>query len=231
MMRHVAVLATAALLLAGCTAAPEPNISPAPTATPTPTEVALPTPDIGVVGTGSLDGLPFQVTWDGEQFLLLGFEQAPEGMLQMSVAPGVVGKCTKGYGLTFGMPTLAPMPVATGEVTRDVTFLTSVSRLDSYTNDCYGWPVLSTTSIAWSMQALYPDLVVTDSGDTGGALGVPTLEGTTVVSYTVRQGDVLEEIAARFGLTADQLRWLNPRRSNQAIVYKDETLNLSPSRR
>ena len=231
MMRHVVVLATAALLLAGCTAAPEPNITTAPTATPTPTEVALPAPDLGVVGTGTLDGVPFQVTWDGEQFLLLGFEHAPGGMLQISVAPGVVGKCTRGYGPTFGLPTLAPMPLATGEVTRDMTFLTSVSILDTYTNDCNGWPVLSTTSITWSMQPLYPNLVVTDSGDTGGALGIPTLEGTTAVAYTVHQGDVLEEIAARFGLTTDQLRWLNPRRSNQAIVYKDETLNLSPARR
>ena len=230
MMRHAVVMTAAVLLLAGCTpTAPEPIVTPTPT--PTPTEVALPAPEIGVVGTGTANGLPFEVTWDGKQFQLVGLENAPQGMLQLSAALGVVGKCTPGYGITFSTPTFAPLPLASGDITRDVTFLTSASMLGTYTDVCNGQPVLSTVPITWSMQPLYPDLAVTDSGDTGGALGVPTLEGTTVVSYTVRQGDVLEEIAARFGLTTDQLRWLNPRRSNQSIVFKDETLNLSPSRR
>jgi len=51
------------------------------------------------------------------------------------------------------------------------------------------------------------------------------------VSYRVKQGDVVEQIATRFGLTDDQLLWLNPRRPNPDIVYTYESLNLSPSRR
>ena len=227
MIRRAAVLTVAALLLAGCTLAPEPVVSP----TPTKAEIALPTPAVGVVGSGDLNGMPFDITWDGNDFALTGLAGMPEGTLEVSSAQAVVGECTPGYSLVFGLPFPVPIPLATAEITRDVTFLNSVSLVGEYTNDCYGYPVLSTAPIVWSMKPLYTDLVVVDSGDTGGARGIVTLDGETPVSYQVNQGDVLQEIAARFGLTTDQLVWLNPHRSNQETVYKDETLNLSPSRR
>ena len=228
-MRRAAVLTVAAMLLAGCSASQEPVVSESPT--PTATEIALPAPAEGVVGTGDLNGVPFDIIWDGKEFVLTGLAEVPEGTLVVSSAQAVVGECTPGYSLVFGLPFPVPVPLATARTTRDLTFLTSVSMVGAYTNDCYGYPVLSTAPIEWSMQPLYPDLVVTDSGDTGGARGIVTLEGETPISYQVNQGDVLHEIAARFGLTTDQLIWLNPHRSNQEIDYKDETLNLSPSRR
>lgn len=229
MIRRAAVLTAAVLLLAGCTVAPEPVVTPTPT--PTPTVVALPEPAHGVVGAGTLDGVPFEVTWDGYQFTLTGFEQVASGTVQLSAAAGVVGECTEGYALRFGLPSPIPLPLATAEVTRDLTFVTAVSMIGAYTDECYGQPVLSTAPISWSMTPLYPDLVVTDSGETGGAKGAVILDGEVLVGYRVNQGDVLAEIAARFGLTTDQLVWLNPRRENPDMVYTDETLNLSPQRR
>lgn len=227
MIRRAVVLSAAALLLAGCAVAPEPVVE---TPTPTPTQDALPSPPVGVVGTGTLDGLPFEVTWDGSDFLLTGLAGVSNGTLVISADPGVVGECPAA-NLVYGLPVPVPIPLASGKNTRDVTFLSSVSLVGEYTNDCYGYPVLSTAPILWSMQPLYPDLVVTDSGDTGGARGIVTLDGDIPVSYKVNQGDVLEEIAARFGITSDQLLWLNPRRTSPETVFKDETLNLSPSRR
>ena len=230
MIRHAVVLAAAAMLLAGCAIAPEPVVE-TPQPTPTPTEPALPAPALGVVGSGTLNGVPFEVTWDGYSFQLVGLEGVPEGIVLVSAEPGVVGECPEADDLIFGLPFPVPIPLAEAKNTRDVTYLRSVSLVGEYTNDCYGFPVLSTAPIEWSMQPLYPDLVVSDSGDTGGARGIVTLDGETPISYTVNQGDVLEEIAARFAITPDQLVWLNPRRKTPDTVFKDEILNLSPSRR
>lgn len=231
MMRHAAVIVAAALLLAGCTLAPEPVPSPTQTSSPTPTTAVLPEPEHGVVGTGTLDGVSFEIVWDGSAFLLTGFENVQSGLVQISSELGVVGECIGDFLPVFDLPSPVPLRIAEATATRDATFIKSVSIVGEYTNDCYAYPVLSTAPIVWSMQPLYPDLVIVDSGETGGAKGFTTLEGDVPITYLVNQGDVLEEIAARFGLTPDQLRWLNPRRQNPDFVYKDETLNLSPTRR
>lgn len=232
MIRRAAVLTAAVVLLAGCTAVPDPVTVPTPSATPT--AAPLPEPPLGVVGTGVLDGAPFDIRWDGSAFWLSGLETLPVDdytLVGVSTEPGVVGECLGGYARTYGPPFSAALNLGSAPRVRDATFLVSISTLGPYSGSCYGQPVLSTAPITWSMQPLYPDLVVVDSGETGGAKGAVTLEGEVPVSYRVHQGDVLEEIAARFGITTDELVWLNPRRPNPDIVYTEETLNLSPSRR
>ena len=230
MIRRAAVLTATVLLLAGCTAAPEAEVVPSAT----PTEAALPQPPVGLVATGVLDGAPFRIDWDGSTFWLSGLDTVPAtdgSLIGVSTVMPVVGDCLGGYARTFAPPFGQAFDIGSAPRVRDATFFVSVSTLGPYTGSCYGQPVLSTASIDWTMTPLYPDLAVSDSGETGGAKGVVTLEGDVPVSYTVNQGDVLEEIAARLGLTTDQLVWLNPRRPDPTTVYKDETLNLSPTRR
>lgn len=230
MIRRAAVLTAVVLLLAGCSAAPQPVVPPPPT----PTEAALPQPPVGQVATGVLDGAPFRVDWDGTTFWLSGLDTLPvtdSSLIGLSTEMPVVGECLGGYARTFGPPFNQAFDIGSVPRVRDATFLVSVSTLGPYDGSCYGQPVLSTASINWTMQPLYPDITVTDSGETGGAKGFVTFEGDVPVSYTVNQGDVLAEIAARLGLTSDELLWLNPRRPDPTTAYKDETLNLSPFRR
>ena len=230
MIRRAAVLAGAVVLLAGCTAAPTPVETP----TASPTEAALPQPPVGVVGTGVLDGAPFRIEWDGSTFWLSGLDTvpaAPGNLIGLSTEMPTVGDCLGGYARTFGPPFSQAFNIGSAPRVRDATFLVSISTLGPYTGSCVGQPVLSTAPIDWTMTPLYPDLTVTDSGDRKGAGGIVVREDDVPVSYRVKQGDSVEEIATRFGITVDQLVWLNPRRPSPDIVYTDETLNLSPSRR
>lgn len=62
----------------------------------------------------------------------------------------------------------------------------------------------------WSYEPLRAGLVGVDTGATGGARGEPKLQDDIVVGYTVAADDLVEEVAARFQLTADDVRYLNP---------------------
>lgn len=230
MIRRAAVLTAAVLLLAGCTAAPEPVETPTAPAT----EAPLPQPPVGVVGTGTLDGAPFRIEWDGSTYWLSGLDTVPATpgtLIGVSTEMAVVGECLGGYARTFGPPFSQAFNIGSAPRVRDATFLVSISTLGAYNGSCVGQPVLSTAPIRWTMTPLYPDLAVSDSGKRDGARGTVVREDDVPVSYRVSEGDAVEQIATRFGLTDDQLLWLNPRRPNPDIVYTDETLNLSPSRR
>ena len=230
MIRAAAVLTGAVLLLAGCAAAPAPTTS----STAVPTAAALPQPPVGVVGTGVLDGAPFRIDWDGSTFWLSGLDTLPatEGsLIGLSTVTAVVGDCLGGYARTFGPPFSQAFNIGSAPNVRDATFFVSISALGPYTGSCVGQPVVSTAPIEWTMTPLYPDLTVSDLGERPGANGIVTSEKDGPVSYSVAEDDRLDEIAARFGLTVDQLVWLNPRRPDPTAVYNNETLNLSPSRR
>ena len=204
MIRRAAVLTAAVLLLAGCAAVPDPVVVP----TPTITEAPLPQPPMGVVGTGTLDSAPFDIRWDGSTFWLSGLETLPVDdytLVGVSTESGTVGQCLGGYARTYGPPFSAALNLGSAPRVRDATFFVSVSTLGPYSGSCYGQPVISTALITWTMQPLYPDLVVVDSGENEGATGIVTLEGDVPVSYVVNEGDAVEQIAARFGLTDDQL--------------------------
>jgi len=237
MIRHAAVLSAAVLLLAGCTAAPAPieTVTGSPTAMAT--DASLPAPEIGTVGPGTLAGHPFEIAWDGIDFGITGLnglDQADGSYLYVLPHMPAVGYCPDNefvLSLSYASPT--PLPISGAQSSNDPTYLHSVSQIDvgPRADGCFS-RVTSVGEIIWTIDPLYPELIVVDAGETGGAKGIVTLEGAVAVAYKVNQGDVLEEIAARFGLTPEELKWLNPRRTKDlTIVYKDETLNLSPSGR
>lgn len=88
--------------------------------------------------------------------------------------------------------------------------------------------------IEWTFEPLRSDLLAVDSGATGGARGeVEVIEGQPV-SYLVAGNDLIDEVAARFGITRDDLFYLNPTRMPAPMsetLHVGEVLNLSVERR
>jgi hypothetical protein len=68
----------------------------------------------------------------------------------------------------------------------------------------------STAPIVWRIQPFRADLTPEDGGAVDGASGAPTLVQGRLRAYTVRMDDTLDRIADRFGLTLDELLYLNP---------------------
>lgn len=94
--------------------------------------------------------------------------------------------------------------------------------------------VVGRGAIEWTFAPLRSDLAPVDRGTTGGARGeTEVLEGRPV-SYTVVGDDLIDEVAARFGITRDDLLYLNPTRmpsSMRETLDVGEVLNLSVDRR
>lgn len=93
-----------------------------------------------------------------------------------------------------------------------------------------GFVVVATATLVWRLPDMNPGLEAVDGGVRENAGGV--VEGTTAppVAYTARGGDTAAGIASRFGMTADNLRWLNPT-LRLAPVRQDERINLDPDSR
>jgi LysM repeat protein len=72
-----------------------------------------------------------------------------------------------------------------------------------------------------------PSLRVSDSGSKRWATGKVTVVGGWPVSYVVAPYDVMAVIAQRFGITVDDLLYLNPTRGYGPTALAGETLNLS----
>jgi nucleoid-associated protein YgaU len=108
--------------------------------------------------------------------------------------------------------------------------LTQFSEADREQNDCAA-TVIAAAPIAWTLSLRRPDLKVADTGKTAGASGVVAVDGSgAAVSYTVARGDTLSNIADRFGLTVDDIFYLNPTRlrgPQDPSAYTGEVLNLS----
>ena len=95
-------------------------------------------------------------------------------------------------------------------------------------------PLLSHAPLTWSTPDMRPGLQVVDSGPVTGAMGTVTLSGAEPASYTVAQGDTLATVADRFGISLDDLFYLNPRRSpnpEDSQAFTGEMLNLSRENR
>jgi hypothetical protein len=112
------------------------------------------------------------------------------------------------------------------------TVLLTVNEADAPRTGCF-YPVFASTDLVWTMPDLRPDIVVADSGPTGGAMGEVEMHGDRVGSYTVAPGDLLPEIAARFGITVDDLLYLSPGRmpGTAGMAYVDEVFTLDKATR
>jgi len=241
MTRVAAALAGSLLVvsLAGCTFSDTtvPTASPTPTSSPTAEPTARPTIPNGVVGAGVLQpgGIELSVRHDADGFYLLGLPDNPPadwyGLAFSSTPAGPDACLDEQSPLLWGLPW--PSTVALfekGNLSDDPSHLGTVAIYGQPGQAC-STPVIASGDFTWSIPEQFPDLSVVDSGETGGAIGAVTLDGTIPVSYLVHKGDVLEEVAARFGITPEELQWLNPTRNGKAQLVADETLNLSPDLR
>lgn len=95
--------------------------------------------------------------------------------------------------------------------------------------------VVAAGTLEWTMPDLRPDLIAADTGAAAGARGTARLSDAGILlDYTVAAGDVLAEIAARFGITVDDILYLNPERSAPGPArqaYTGEVLNLDKTDR
>ena len=88
--------------------------------------------------------------------------------------------------------------------------------------------VIAAAPIVWSVPDFYPGLTLKDSGPASYARGTVTSYGGQPASYTVWGNDNSQAVATRFGITQDQLFYLNPQlRRGDTELLRDTRLNLS----
>lgn len=242
-MSRLAAALTGSLLvvsLTGCTLgdAPEPTASPTPAAnSASPEPVIRPAIPDGVVGTGVLQpgAIELTVSHDAEGFYIHGLpdtEPADWYGLVFSSTPAGSDACFDDQApLLWGLPWPSTVPMfEKGQLSGDPSHLGTVAIFGQPGPAC-ATPVLTSGEFTWSIPEQFPGLEVVDSGETGGAIGTVTLDGSVPISYLVHKGDVIEEVAARFGITHEELDWLNPTRNGLGHLIADENLNLSPALR
>lgn len=92
--------------------------------------------------------------------------------------------------------------------------------------------VVAVAEIGWSVVPLRSDLVAVDSGPRAAAHGETTVRDGVPTSYRVARNDLAEDVARRFGISADDLFYLNPFRSpSNEILRVGEQLNLTVAAR
>lgn len=253
-MRRLGLLIAPVLLvsLVGCGAFGPTPIQPDPVETgaaaeetPTPSAVPYPEAPDGVVATGNFESSAvatsgvITITKRGDKFILKldDFDTDFDGQMSfvLSDIPVTATMCGEGghYQIARSLSGTTIVPALTvREVTDDPSFLTTASVIQdpvgATINDCTS-AFLGTATLDWTLPDLRPVLVLEDSGSRAGAHGVITKDG----DYLTTSGDVWGEVAARFGITPDELEWLNPIRPTRkkGVAYDDEVLNLSKSQR
>ena len=143
-----------------------------------------------------------------------------------------------GFRLSFGDidstgsdPHFLPPDLGQGDPTFfGSAVLTQFSEVDREQNDCAA-TVIAAAPIAWTLSPRRPDLKVADTGKAKGAEGVVAADQSgAAISYTVARGDTLSNIADRFGISVDDIFYLNPTRlrgPQDPTAYTGEVLNLS----
>ena len=95
-------------------------------------------------------------------------------------------------------------------------------------------PILAVAALQWTIAPTRPWLRIADSGAADGAKGIVTHRDGVPVLYETAPGDAWDAIAERFGITGDDLEWLNPIRLGnfeRGVAYAWQVLNLDPLNR
>jgi LysM repeat protein len=95
-------------------------------------------------------------------------------------------------------------------------------------SDCV-YNLLATATLNWQVPDTVPAFTAHDSGSRDGATGTVTLTPTgQLAAYVVADGDSINGITSRFGISVEQLWYLNPTRNSgeSSTVQTGETLNL-----
>lgn len=138
--------------------------------------------------------------------------------------------------LSFGGVSFTPdlvFPLTRSSEEEDPTYFDTVIMThhdpNSLANECYV-PVLSSAVLTWTLPDMRPGLVVADSRETSGARGQVKLQDGAPLTYTVAPNDTAASVATRFGMTVDDLFYLNPIRTTiieYPMLQIGELLNVS----
>lgn len=249
LLATAAALAILALALTGCdAAAPVHTASEATPSAPTP---AIPViPDGTVVATGSFAGGTegtieiVAVTGGGFELHLDGFRTDLTPPYDLLLSPYALTPdltCLDGFAFDLGnveegqeVYPLGKMEPWQGDPSFfDGVVLGQLIEADKDANGCLR-SIVARAPLNWTIPDLRPGLAVVDSGPAGGAMGTTTVRDGKPVSYTVVTNDLLDEIAARFGIATEDLFYLNPGRlpnPTDPIAYVGEDFNLSRAER
>jgi hypothetical protein len=250
----VAVAVTCAGCLSDTADSSDGSVPSSPVASPSASASAIPTA-ISVVQAGevvatgeftspddSFSGRVSVVSSGGDDFNLVYSDvvttrPAPLATSFTTQPYDPVSHCAGGaVELSFGDLDLATEPTIdfwSGDVMgEDPAFLDDVIVTQGYTPEC-GYTVVAVAPLAWTLPVMRPDITPDDAGVTGGANGDVENADGELVSYGVVTNDVMAAVAARFGLSVDDLLYLNPLRTSgpEQTLVDGETLNLSLARR
>jgi len=246
----IAGLSLAALLLTGCTAAQPSSIDLADAAAdvePGITQTRVQEIPEGVVATGTFVsnargvGGEISIVHDGQDFALdvsaVTFTSHTNALLGLTDDTLEVGDC---LGESAQAIVSLEQPVLElPEFEGDPSFFDSAVIVDygDGTVDASGCArrILAAAPLQWTVPDMRPGLAPVDAGETKGAAGyVAMSEDGFPGSYTTASGDNLLAVATRFGMTVDDLNWLNPCRPGaytRSEAYEGEVLNLSKAAR
>jgi hypothetical protein len=94
---------------------------------------------------------------------------------------------------------------------------------------------IATAPLTWTLANPRPTLRPTDFGARSGARGIVTSASGIPASYLVAVDDTYADIAARFGISIDDLEYLNPDRAQGDYAHptaiSGTRLNLDPAKR
>lgn len=227
-------------------ATPQPTATTQPTATAQPTVEARPIPQ-GVVGSGTFhpaDGsttgtVDIVVTGELAKLVLRDLKSTHKRLgVRAPFRHPQTGPCADGAGFAFadivaGTPTdplILDLSLGRGDPTfiREVALTTFMPADDS--NECIN-KVVARAPLRWTFRPLRPYLAtLVDDGTRGGARGKVMVDASgRTVAYSVAPNDLLPEVAGRFGITPDDVFYLNPARAagEDPILQVDEVLNLN----
>ena len=256
MMHRVAAiggLSCVMALLTGCAAggdvsasAPTPAVSSEALATPSDaTPASVP---IGTIGTGTLtsdNGTTGEVHFgfDGERLTLniddLATPTAVAVQAMIAVHPLPADQTCFDSGFRIGLGTFeggigsgnsGDLSILSGDPSGidQVILVTIPAEPFTAEMSCLA-TVVARADIDWTFGPLRSYLDPVDSGATGGARGAAeTIDGRPA-AYTVAPDDLIEEVAGRFGISVDDLFYLNNSRqpnAQQQTLRVGERLNL-----
>jgi hypothetical protein len=239
---------------------PNPAIShaatPEPVSTPVPRPVLISVPRGTVVAQGDVASpkgsihFHYQMVADGDNTYSAqysGFTSTvpvPISVTLIGVAPRV------GDGLTYhgvgdhqlGGPTTTAAPVSSASLgsVGQPAYLGTLVTYSSATSTA-GVPtelgpnkVLAVNAVHWSIPVRQSNVRPVDKGARAFASGAVTAKTASGAPkrYLIAPGDITSVVATRFGISIEDLIWLNPNLQvfgDQQYLYKGTTLNLDPN--
>jgi len=209
--------------VAGCSPVPAQSAA-SPHATAADQRPSDPPAPTGKIGTASLidgSGRPagsaiFTQDRSDVEITLAPTASPPGATLRISTAP-VTTECPGDeYSLDFGQaadgPKTIPLPhdlMPKSDPTMWRSLLLVAPPAPGASGTC-AMSVLASSPIVWTRDPAGLSAPIHDSGSTASARGTVGAAGSGTTTYTPAPGDTPAAVAARLGITIDDLHWLNP---------------------